>query len=252
MRRFAWLAIVASFACAALPFGGTTVHAASDPSAIAIANRVMAALGGADAWNSLPALEWTWQYVSNDSVKSERRHLWDKRSGWQRVEGVGRDGRPYVFTAQIDGPAEHAWIGGVAIQGDSLEKLGQRSRALWRNDSYWFLMPYKLLDPGCRLANAGDTTVAKTRYHRLALSFERVGDTPGDRYWVWVNAANARVERWDFLLQGDTRMGSWSWEDWQLQGGLMFAGVRRSERNQIRTVEVHPVSRVSPTAFTAP
>src|SRR5438876_620493 len=79
----------------------------------------------------------------------------------------------------------------------SPKKRMRSAHGAWINDSYWFLMPYKLRDPGVTLKYDGevkDSTTAAV-YDRLALSFENVGMTPGDRYWVYVNRANHRVEK---------------------------------------------------------
>lgn len=225
----------------------------SDPKAVALARRVLDALGGAARWNALPGIRWTFEVAIGDTVRSSRRHAWDKHAGRQRVEGTGRDGLPYVLATEIDGIGAAAWMNGEPIAGDSLAKLAQRSRSLWRNDAYWFLMPYKLLDPGCRLRLAADTTVAGTRYRRLALSFEQVGDTPGDHYWVYVNAKTHRVERWDYVLQGQQPPPkTWTWEGWEQHDGLWFPTLHRQDRTEIRTRAVETVSAFPAGTFDAP
>jgi hypothetical protein len=246
------IAVLAATLCGA-PSLARANTADSDPKAVAIARRVLDALGGVARWNALPGLRWTFEVAVNDTVRSSRRHAWDKLHGWQRVEGTGRDGVRFVFATQIDGDGAAAWMDGQPIEGDSLQKLARRSRSLWRNDSYWFLMPYKLLDDGCRLQLATDTTVAGTRYRRLALSFEQVGDTPGDRYWVYVNAKTHRVERWDYVLQGQSPPAkAWTWEGWQQHGGLWFPTLHRQDRSEIRTHAVETLESFPAGTFTAP
>lgn len=252
LRRVVLAALLPAVLAAAAPTARANT-ADSDPKAVALARRVLKALGGAERWNALPGIRWTFESVANDTVRSVRRHAWDKRHGWQRVEGVGRDGVAYVIATQIDGDGAAAWMNGQPIEGDSLQKLAKRSRSLWRNDAYWFLMPYKLLDPGCRLAPAPDTTVDGTRYRRLALSFEQVGDTPGDRYRVYVNAKTHRVERWDYVLQGQSPPPkSWTWEGWERHGGLWFPTLHRQGGSEIRTRAVETVEAFPPGTFTAP
>lgn len=225
----------------------------SDPKAVELARRVLDALGGARRWDALPGLRWTFEVVVGDTVRSTRRHAWHKHGGWQRVEGTGRDGVPFVIATQIDGDSAAAWMNGQPIEGDSLVKLAQRGRSIWRNDAYWFLMPYKLLDPGCRVQMARDTTVGGTRYRRIALSFAQVGDTPGDRYWVYVHAKTHRVERWDYVLQGQQPPArSWTWEGWEQHGALWFPTLHRQDRSEIRTRAVEVVESFPPGTFTAP
>src|SRR5262249_5630911 len=140
-------------------------------------------------------------------------------------EGVNRAGQPFTYIHTV-GDTTHgmAWVNGNAIEGDSLHKLIRRADAMWVNDTYWMLMPYKLRDPGVTLKYAGDTTIAGAMFDRLALSFHAVGLTPGDHYWVYVNRASHRVERWEMVLEGDQPPPvAYTWEGWQQQGGLWFA-----------------------------
>ena len=227
--------------------------AASDPRAVEIADRVMAALGGNERWDRLRYLRWTFEVAVNDTLRPARRHAWDKMTGWQRVEGTSRTGTAYCFIGNLDSGEGHAWMDMNPIEGDSLAQLVKRSRSMWINDSYWFLMPYKLRDPGVTLKYDGDTLVAGTTYDRLALSFKDVGDSPGDRYWVYVNRANHRVERWDMVLQGDAPPAkSYTWEGWEEHDGLWFATAHRQENTVIYTRNIETVSAFGDKEFSAP
>src|SRR5262249_43251253 len=124
----------------------------SDPRAVKIADDVMTALGGKQKWNSLPGLRWTFGASVHDTVKSSRRHAWDKMSGWHRVEGKTQSGDSYVIIHKLGSTEGRAWMNGTAIEGDSLQKLIKRGERLWVNDTYWMLMPYKMRDPGVMLA----------------------------------------------------------------------------------------------------
>src|SRR5262249_46356317 len=194
----------------------------SDASAVAVADQVMSTLGGHTAWDTLCGLRWSFGAMVGDSVRSTRRHAWDKRTGWHRVDGVNRMGQSFTIIHTIgDTTNGMAWVNGTRIEGDSLHKLIKRGYALWVNDSYWMLMPYKLRDPGVTLKDAGDTTLAGEAFQRLALSFDAVGLTPGDHYWVYVNRANHRVERWEMVLQGDQPPPeAYTWEGWERHDGL--------------------------------
>jgi len=218
----ATLAVLALLAAGAIAARAET--AASDPRAVAIADQVMTALGGKKTWDAVPGLRWTFEVMVNDTTRFTRRHAWDKHGGMYRVDGKTRDGVPFVFIRNLNTNVGHAWMGGKPIEGDSLQKLLKRTMSIWINDSYWLLMPYKLRDPGVTLKYAGDTTFAGRTYDRVALSFENVGDTPGDRYWIFVNRASHRIEQWNMLLQGDTPPPNpVTLEGWEQHGGLWFA-----------------------------
>jgi hypothetical protein len=248
-------AVVASVALAALAVVPACAELPdSEARAVAVADRVMKALGGKERWDALRGLRWTFEVTVNDTVRPGRHHTWDKHTGWQRVEGKTASGDAFVFVSQIDGTGTpRAWINGTAIEGDSLQKLATRSRALWINDSYWFLMPYKLRDPGVRLQMATDTTIGGVNYDRITLSFEKVGNTPGDRYWVYVNKANDRVERWEHLLQNATPPPvMWTWEGWQQHGGLWFPTAHRREGRAIMTTNVQTLDSIPAGTFERP
>ena len=249
--RSKWIAPVA--ALLALLGVACTRAPAGDRKAIAIAEQVVRALGGKDAWNRLHGLRWTFEVSVNDTLRPGRRHAWDKMTGWQRVEGRSRTGTAYCFIGNLDSGEGHAWMDGIPIEGDSLQKLLKRSRSLWINDSYWFLMPYKLREPGVSLEYDGDTLIAGTTFDRLALSFENVGETPGDHYWVFVNRANHRVERWDMVLQDDAPPArSYTWEGWEQHDGLWFPTAHRQENTVIYTRNIETVSKFGDKEFSAP
>jgi hypothetical protein len=272
MQRPFTLAVVILASIAALsgcggakPSATSTPHGEGDPKAIAIADQVMQALGGADRWNALHGLVWTFGAEQGDRVRGNpRRHAWDKMTGWHRVEGIDKQGRPYVIIDNINDSTGMAWVDGQQIQGDSLMKLIHRAKSTWVNDSYWFLMPYKLRDPGVTLKYVGATERNGATYDELALSFGHVGETPGDHYWVYVNRANHRVEDWEMVLEGMTPPpGHYTWEGWEQHDGLwfptahrdtMFTSVAPSDTNHVNvfTRDIQVVDRFPPEEFQKP
>ena len=215
----------------------------SDPAAVAVAQGVMRALGGRERWDALPGLCWTFGVASHDSVRISRRHAWDKRTGRHRVEGTFPGGVRFVFVHTL-GDSTHgaAWLDGRAIHGDSLHTFIRQANAMWINDSYWFLMPYKLLDPGVTLKTGGVVRDGAGTFDRLALTFEHVGLTPGDRYWVDVNRATHRVERWEMVLQGrQPPPVGYTWEGWEQHDGLWFPTAHRQGALSVFTRDIRTV-----------
>jgi len=221
----------------------------SDPKAIAIADQVISALGGAQRWNNLSGLRWSFESSLRDTIRSTRRHSWDKHSGWHKVSGKSRDGTVYTLIDNINTGQGRAWMNGQAIEGDSLTKLMKRAKSLWTNDTYWMLMPYKLRDPGVFLGYDGEVRDGDHLWDKLALSFKQVGETPGDHYWVFVNRATHRIEKWEFVLEGDVPPPStYAWEGWEEHGGLWFPTIKRGAEDHviytrnIETVDTFPAS----------
>lgn len=225
----------------------------SDPRAVQIAEQVMQALGGRDRWDALRGLRWTFGIEVGDTVQFARKHAWDKYTGMHRVEGVTRSGQPFVVIDNIETGKGKAWVNGNPIEGDSLAKLVKFGKATWVNDSYWFLMPYKMLDPGVTVKYAGEETDGDIVYDKIALSFHDVGLTPGDQYWVYVNRANHRVEKWDKLLQGTQPPPTTNtWEGWKEIGGLWFPTAHRHGDQNVFTRDIQTVETFDPKTFTAP
>jgi hypothetical protein len=245
---------VTLIAALALLFAATPAHAGtSDPHAVQVADDVMKALGGRQKWDALPGLRWTFGSSVNDTVRNSRHHAWNKHTGWHRVEGKTRAGDAYVIIHNLNTGEGKAWMNGQAIEGDSLQKLIKRANSMWINDAYWFLMPYKLRDSGVTLAMAGDSTAGGATWDRIALSFENVGETPGDHYWVYVNRKSHRVERWDMVLQSDSPPPrTYSWEGWEQHDGLWFPTAHRQDQVNVFTRDVETVREFRPNEFTAP
>jgi hypothetical protein len=221
----------------ALAPGATAEAPASDRRAVEIADRVMAALGGRERWDRTRYLRWTFEVSVNDTLRPARRHLWDKHTGWHRVDGTTRSGQRFCSIENLNDSTGMAWVDGKRIEGDSLRKLMRSAHGQWINDSYWLLMPYKLRDPGVTLTYAGEVRDSTGAVHdRIALAFENVGVTPGDRYWVNVDRATHRITRWDHLLQGgQPPPTSWTLEGWERHGGLWFSTAHRSDRRVVYT-----------------
>lgn len=239
---------------AVAPAPGSAETADSDPRAVRIADQVMEALGGKAKWERMPCIGWTFEVANRDSVRpGGRRHLWDPATGWHRVEGRNRQGQSYVLIHRVGQPGGKAWVEGTAIEGDSLETLLKRGQSLWTNDTYWMLMPYKLRDPGVRLHYAGEAVEGGVTYDKLALSFENVGETPGDRYWVFVNRGTHRVEKWEYVLQNtEPPPKAWTWEGYEQRGGLWFPTAHRSGEQAIFTRHVDVMGEFPAQAFAAP
>ena len=254
--RAEWLVTRALAAAALLasPCLARAETAASDPRAVAIAGQVMRALGGQERWDRLRYLRWTFEVSVNDTLRPGRRHTWDRYTGWHRVDGVNRAGQPYCYIEHLGDSTGMAWVNGNPIEGDSLKKLMRNAHALWINDSYWFLMPYKLRDPGVTLKYDGEVTDSTgAAQDRIALSFENVGMTAGDRYWVYVDRKDHRVDRWEHLLQGAQPPAvPWTWEGWEEHGGLWFPTAHRTGNRTVYTRAVETVDQPRPNEFTAP
>ena len=200
---------------------------APDPKAAALADEVMTALGGRDAWKKTRYLRFDFAVERDGKTVFSRAHTWDKWTGRYRLEGKDKEGRAFVSVLNLNSKEGSAWRDGKPLAGDEQKKQLDDAYASWVNDSYWLVMPYKMKDPGVRLAYAGEEKGEGAEWDKLLLSFDNVGLTPKDRYWVWVNRKTRLVDRWDFILDGGKGPAStFLWKGWRAYGGIQLAPER--------------------------
>jgi hypothetical protein len=249
-RWAAFAALVVGTAVAA----GATVRAASDERALKVADEVMKALGGKDAWDKTRYVRFDFGFERDGKLQT-RAHTWDKWTGRYRLEGQNQQGEPFVVLMNVNSREGQAWVKGQRQTGDEEKKLVERAYGTWINDTYWLLMPYKMRDPGVTLAYDGEAKEGGATYDRVMLSFDNVGLTPKDRYWVWVNRDTHLVDRWDFVLEGeDVPPTTFLWKDWRKVGNVKLAGERvntKDNRRLVFPVLETPASLPDP-VFTSP
>jgi hypothetical protein len=103
-------------------------------------------------------------------------------------------------------------------------------------------MPYKMTDPGVILAYDGEHKEGEATWDKVRLTFDGVGLTPKDKYWAFVNRTTGLVDRWDFVLKGESKPpSSFTWEGWARHGKIMLASDHKAKdgtRIHFPTLEV--------------
>ncbi len=203
--------------------------AGSDPRAVAIADAVMKRLGGRQAWDDTRYITW--------KFGGRRRHLWDKHTGRLRLERPGpRSGKSYVMLVDLDTATGRAWREGeLVIEPGELGSMMRAARSEWINDAYWLVMPYKLKDAGVTLRYVGEgVTQAGTAAEVLQLTFRDAGNTPDNKYYVWVGDDSGLVEQWAFFGNAADEEPSFvtPWTGWKRYGRIMLSGDRGELRGR--------------------
>lgn len=216
-------------------------EAGSDPKAILMADEVMAAMGGREAWDQTRYIHWVFF--------GRRRLLWDKYTGDVRVELL-KDSS--VILVNINSLQGKVWMGGAEINHpDSLKKYLTLGRSLWINDAYWLLMPFKLKDSGVTLKYSGTgVTQSGEPADILQLTFENVGDTPENRYLVYVDPKTHLVIQWEYFRRASDEKPTIStpWLNYQRCGKILLSG-DRGEKRQLTEIKVF--EKVDQAAFTS-
>lgn len=195
----------------------------SDAQAIAIADKVMKAMGGRENWDATRYLFW--------NFFGGRTLLWDKYTGDVRIEVPSRDYKIIVNEKTMNGKL---WMAGEEItQPDSLTKYLDRGKRIWINDSYWLVMPFKLKDSGVTLSYVGkDTTQTGEQSDVVRLTFEAVGVTPQNAYNVWVSESDNLVKQWAWYVNASDTVARFTlpWDNYQQMGNILLSD-ERGERD---------------------
>ena len=213
-----------------------TGPAASDPRAIAIADRVMLALGGAEAWNRTRYLRFDFAVDRGGKSWRSRAHTWDKWTGRYRLEAnvqpgppPRKEGEPFVVLTNINTKQGAVYVRGRRLGPEEEKKYLELAYAIWVNDTYWLLMPYKMKDPGVTLAYDGEEGKGAETWDKVVLTFDNVGLTPKDKYWAYVNRATGLVDKWEYILGGGPGPPTpFAWKGWARHGAILLASDRVS------------------------
>lgn len=154
-----------------------------------LAWQVMEESGGLDNWQNIPAI--TWNFFGR------RKLLWLKHKHLVRIDFLNNDLQMWV---DLQNPKQgQVKYKGTYLAGDSLQNFLGKANSIWINDSYWLAFPFKLLDDGVNLSIGDrDTTMLGEDSQTFWMSFNEVGDTPQNRYRVYVSDTSGLINQWDF------------------------------------------------------
>ena len=212
---------------------GAEAMGTAEDSAAMLARRVMDAMGGEAAWDSVRFLAFDW-IVERGDTDFRRSHAWDRWEGTYRVE-VESEGERHVAIFDVGEvrrdsafgkvPAGDVWADGEKLEGAAADSALSRFYGIFINDSYWLLMPYKWRDPGVHLEYVGrDTLPDGTVAPGVHLTFEEDLGVTNDEYWAWLDPETGRMTAWQYHLQGRDEPGDViRWEDWQPVGPIWLA-----------------------------
>jgi hypothetical protein len=227
----------------------------SDPRAIDVARRAGKAMGGEAGWAATRYLTFDFVVEAGGAPPVAYRHYWDVSTGRYRVEGMDEERRPYLVLFNVNTRKGIAWIDGRPAHGAERAHLLEEGYGRFINDCYWLLMPLKLLDPGTHLHYEGEVKAGGSVRDRIRVTFDAgIGLTPGDTYWAEVDRRTGRMERWEFMLQGDKAKYGYRWTGWERFGPLTLSSDKEAEdgSDRIRFVNVRASEVVDPAPFEVP
>lgn len=211
----------------------------SDSTAIAIADEVMQAMGGRNNWDNTRYLAW--------NFFGARHLIWDKQTGDVRIRSLNDDMEIIVNIHAMEGKVKKN--GQELTHPDSVKKYLEIGRNIWRNDSYWLIMPFKLKDQGVTLTYAGPgTTNSGEEADILELKFKNVGHTPENKYHVWVDKEDHLVKQWAYFKNAaqDSANFTLPWQDYKRYGDILLSG----DRGERKITEIKVLNSLPEKVFT--
>ncbi len=190
----------------------------SDAKAIEVADAVMQAMGGRKNWDDTRYLSWRFF--------GRRLLIWDKHSGNVRIEADSTIYLVNVFNNSI-GKVKKGKE--VLVQTDSIQKYTERGISIWINDSYWLVMPFKLKDSGVTLKYRGEQATSDGKIADvLQLTFQNIGRTPDNKYYVYVDKVTKLVIQWDYFQKYTDEKPTLSnaWSNYQKYGAIWLSDGR--------------------------
>ena len=202
----------------------------SDPAAIELADSIMHVMGGRENWDKTRFISWNFW--------GNRNLVWDKFDGRVRIENP-KDS--IIYLTNINTGEGRVQIKGVELtEPDSLKKMLKKAKSTWINDSYWLVMPFKLKDSGVTLKYIGEDTLKGPQlYNVMQLTFKQVGDTPNNKYTLYVDIKDKLIRHWSFYSDASMDTASWirPMDNYQKYGSI-FLSADRSDTGGPRNVKV--------------
>jgi hypothetical protein len=217
------IVFVAGFA--ALTLISEVPPALADEKADQVAKELIAALGGEAAWDKARQLSFDFVVEREGTRAAEFHHVWDRYTGDYRLLGRDKSGAPYAVYFNVNTRDGVGFSNSKAVEGDEKKKLLETAYGRFINDGYWLLAPWKVFDPGVHRDYDGEKAGPDGALcDVIRLSFDNVGLTPKDVYWLWITRDDRRMVQWQYVLGGAQEDPTTAlWKDWR-----DFAGVHLS------------------------
>ena len=202
-----------------------------DEKAAQLVSKMMTAMGGAEKWEALNYVSWTFFGA---------RHLvWDKKNNRVRIESP-RDSSVYLVDLN-DSIGKYAYDGQEVLDPKIRVEKNKRGKSIWRNDMYWLFMPFKLYDEGVAVKYLRLDTISKdVPADVLELRFDQVGDTPENKYEIYIDQKDQLIKRWTFFEEASQEepYNSWPWDNYSNLNGLLLS-FSRSDNSGPSNVQVY-------------
>ncbi len=219
------LALAALALAAASPLRGA---AASDPQAVAAGRAMIQAMGGPAAWEKARFFRFDFVVMKEGKKIASFSHWWDRYDGRYRVEGTAPSGASWKAYFNVNTRKGEYFVNGVRAEGADEAKGLEEAYGRFINDTDWLLAPWKIVDPGVTLHDGGEVQDADGRAcDEIRLTFDNVGLTPKDVYWMDIDRQTHRMTQWKYVLNGASEAPTLAqWKEWGTYGPIQLSAVK--------------------------
>ncbi len=208
-----------------------------------VIDKVWEATGGKSKFEKSRYFEFSFAPEREGVQSNPRKHLWDKKTGNYRLETSDASGRKTVSLFNVNTKEGSVYIDNVLQNEAETKQALKKSYAAFINDSYWLMVPLKLEDDGVNTQIKANETIDGTLCNVIHINFDKVGLTPGDQYWLYVNDKSGEIIRWKFLLQNQKEPATFNWKPYQDLGNSLKLSTRKVNING-KSVINYPVAKV--------
>jgi hypothetical protein len=217
---------------------GSSPSREPDPRALEIADQVVEAMGGHEAWEATRYVTWV--------NFGKRLEVWDKQTDDIRVENDAtvvlmnartREGRAFKFGREITDPEE-------------LARALEFGWEAFQLDRHEMLLPFLLRDEGIHLEYLGDGEAEGRPTDVLRVTFDEGAPYSRAEYRLHIDRESRLLVQWDYYVdRGDERPRFYlPWSNYEKYGRLLLSDVRGPERH----LEVHVFDELPASVFESP
>lgn len=204
-----------------------------DPQVAQIYRSIMDSIAPDDGWARTRYIQFDWMIDRGDSPPVRRSHRWDVHEGDYRVEApVGENQMVALFDVDAPTEGERIWLDGTPVEDEARsDSLATRAHAMFINDSYWLLFPFKWADPGVSTRYIPSREVWGEEYEAVELTFDDVGLTPQNRYIALIDPETRMMELWQHFSEASDTVPQFTnrWTDWQDYGPILLSAGRENQ-----------------------
>lgn len=206
----------------------------SDNLAIMLADSVMKYHGGRKAWDDARFFHW--------NFFGARSLTWDKHESRVRID-VPKENMVYLLDYSGEELAGRIRkLGDEVVDEAALAEGLKKAYSMFINDAFWLVHQFKLKDSGVTLKYSGEARIdpqASRPSHIVDQTFAGVGDTPDNRYRLFIDKVTYRINTWQFFRNADDTEPAIEtpWNSYLPHGDLLLSG-DRGGRFQLTDISV--------------